>query len=92
MRSSDNDIRCLIGAYQPTMIAQHARQATARKLAWDLTMATLVGAKAGPIVGWLRKLRASWFRFVLMLALFSSILAARIFAGDQAATMWQPAV
>lgn len=52
-------------------------------------MPALIGATAELIMGWLRKLWASWFWFVLMMALFSSVLATRIFAGDQATTMWR---
>ena len=80
MLSSDNNIRYLIGYYQPAMIAQHASRATARKLAGDLFLATIIGATAGLIMWWLMKLWPSWFWFVLMMALFSFFFATRIFA------------
>ena len=80
MLCSDNNIRYLIGYYQPAMIAQHASRATARKLAVDLMMATLIGATAGLAMWWLMKLWPSWFWFVLMMALFSFLFATRIFA------------
>ncbi len=81
MLSSDNNIRYLIGYYQPAMIAQHASRATARKLAGDLFMATVIGATGGLIMWWLMKLWPSWFWFVLVMALFSLFYATRIF-GD----------
>ncbi len=80
MLGSDNAIRYLIGYYQPAMIAQHASRATARKLAGDLVMATVIGATAGLIMWWLMKLWPSWFWFVLMMGLFSFFFATRIFA------------
>ena len=79
MLSSDNNIRYLIGYYQPAMIAQHARRATARKLTVDLILATLIGATGGLIMWWLMKLWPSWFWFVLVMALFSLFFATRIF-------------
>ena len=79
MLSSDNNIRYLIGYYQPAMIAQHARRATALKLTVDLVMATLIGATGGLIMWWLIKLWPSWFWFVLVMALFSLFYATRIF-------------
>jgi len=80
MLSSDNNIRYLIGYYQPAMIAQHASRVTARKLAGDLFMATVIGASAGLVMWWLMKLWPSWFWFVLMMAFFSLFFATRIFA------------
>ena len=80
MLSSDNNIRYLIGYYQPAMIAQHASRATARKLVGDLFMATVIGAVAGLVMWWLMKLWPSWFWFVLMMAFFSLFFATRIFA------------
>jgi hypothetical protein len=80
MLSSDNNIRYLIGYYQPAMIAQHASRATARKLASDLFLSTLIGATAGVAMWWLMKLWPSWFWFVLMMSLFTSFFATRIFA------------
>ena len=80
MLSSDNNIRYLIGYYQPAMIAQHASRATARKLAGDLFLSTLIGATAGLAMWWLMKLWPSWFWFVLMMSLFSFFFATRIFA------------
>ncbi len=80
MLSSDNNIRYLIGYYQPAMIAQHASRATARKLAGDLFLATIIGATAGLVMWWLMKLWPSWFWFVLMMVLFSFFFATRIFA------------
>jgi hypothetical protein len=80
MLSSDNNIRYLIGYFQPAMIAQHASRATARKLASDLFLSTLIGATAGVAMWWLMKLWPSWFWFVLMMSLFSSFFATRIFA------------
>ena len=62
------------------MIAQHASRATARKLAGDLFMSTLIGATAGLAMWWLMKLWPSWFWFVLMMSLFSFLFATRIFA------------
>ena len=53
MLSSDNNIRYLIGYYQPAMISQHARRATALKLTVDLILATLIGATGGLIMWWL---------------------------------------
>ena len=41
MLSSDNNIRYLIGYYQPAVIAQQTSRATARKLVVDLYLATL---------------------------------------------------
>jgi Protein of unknown function (DUF2955) len=79
MLSSDNNIRYLIGYYQPAMIAQHASRATARKLAGDLFLATLIGATGGLIMWWLMKLWPSWPWFVLMMSLFSLLYATRIF-------------
>ncbi len=84
MLSSDNNIRYLIGYYQPAMIAQHASRATARKLASDLFLSTLIGATAGLAMWWLMKLWPSWFWFVLMMALFTSVFATRIFADGPA--------
>jgi hypothetical protein len=80
MLSSDNNIRYLIGYFQPAMIAQHSSRATARKLATDLFISTLIGATAGMALWWLMKLWPSWFWFVLMMALFTFIFATRIFA------------
>jgi hypothetical protein len=80
MLSSDNNIRYLIGYYQPAMVAQHASRATARKLVGDLMMATIIGASGGLVMWWLMKLWPSWFWFVLMMALFSFFFATRIFA------------
>ena len=80
MLSSDNNIRYLIGYYQPAMIAQHASRATARKLASDLFLSTLIGATAGLAMWWLMKLWPSWFWFVLMMSLFTLVFATRIFA------------
>ena len=62
------------------MIAQHESRATARKLAGDLFMSTLIGATAGLAMWWLMKLWPSWFWFVLMMSLFSFLFATRIFA------------
>ena len=81
MLSSENNIRYLIGYYQPAMIAQHASRATARKLTADLFLATLIGAAGGLAMWWLMKLWPSWFWFVLMMALFTLFYATRIF-GD----------
>jgi len=81
MLSSDNNIRYLIGYYQPAVIAQHASRPTARKLVVDLYLATIVGAIGGMIMWWLMKLWPSWFWFVLMMSLFSLYYATRIF-GD----------
>ena len=81
MLSSDNNIRYLIGYYQPAMIGQHARRATAWKLTVDLFAATLIGALGGLVMWWLMKLWPSWFWFVLMMALFTLFFATRIF-GD----------
>ena len=80
MLGSDNGIRYLIGYYQPAMIAQHASRVTARKLALDLFLSTIIGATAGLAMWWLMKLWPSWFWFVLMMALFSALFATRIFA------------
>jgi len=85
MLSSENNIRYLIGYYQPAMIAQHASRATARKLTADLFLATLIGAAGGLAMWWLMKLWPSWFWFVLMMALFTAIFATRIFADGPAA-------
>ena len=52
MLSSDNNIRYLIGYYQPAMIAQHAKRTTARKLTLDLILATLIGATGGLLMWW----------------------------------------
>ena len=79
MLSSDNNIRYLIGYYQPAMIAQHAQRANARKLTIDLIMATLIGSTGGLIMWWLMKLWPSWFWFVLVMAMFSLFFATRIF-------------
>jgi hypothetical protein len=84
MLSSDNNIRYLIGYYQPAMIAQHASRATARKLASDLFLSTLIGATAGLAMWWLMKLWPSWFWFVLMMSLFTFFFATRIFASGPA--------
>jgi hypothetical protein len=84
MLGSENNIRYLIGYYQPAMIAQHASRGKARKLASDLFISTLVGATAGLVMWWLMKLWPSWFWFVLMMALFTSIFATRIFADGPA--------
>jgi hypothetical protein len=84
MLSSDNGIRYLIGYFQPAMIAQHASRATARKLASDLFISTLIGATAGLVMWWLMKLWPSWFWFVLMMALFTSFFATKIFASGPA--------
>jgi len=80
MLGSANNIRYLIGYYQPAMIAQHASRTTSRKLAGDLMMATLIGASGGLLMWWLMKLWPSWLWFVLMMALFTSVFATRIFA------------
>lgn len=80
MLSSDNNIRYLIGYYQPAMIAQHASRATARKLASDLFLSTLIGATAGLVMWWLMKLWPSWIWFVLMMSLFTIFFATCIFA------------
>ena len=85
MLSSDNNIRYLIGYYQPAMIAQHARRANALKLTVDLIMATLIGATGGLIMWWLVKLWPSWFWFVLVMALFSLFFATRIFGNGPGA-------
>ena len=82
MLSSDNNIRYLIGYYQTAMIAQHASRATARKLAGDLFMATVIGGTGGAIMWWLLKLWPSWFWFVLVMALFSLVYATRIFTAS----------
>ncbi len=79
MLSSDNNIRYLIGYYQPAMIAQHARRAVSRKLAGDLFMATIIGTTGGLIMWWLMKLWPSWFWFVLLMSLFTLFYATRIF-------------
>ncbi len=79
MLSSDNNIRYLIGYYQPAMIAQHARRAVAGKLAGDLFMATLIGATGGLILWWLMKLWPYWVWFVLLMSLFTQLYATRIF-------------
>ena len=84
MLGSANNIRYLIGYYQPAMVAQHASRATSRKLAGDLMMATLIGASGGLLMWWLMKLWPSWFWFVLMMALFTAFFATRIFAGGPA--------
>jgi len=84
MLGSDNNIRYLIGYFQPAMIAQHANRATARKLASDLFLSTLIGASAGLVMWWLMKLWPSWFWFVLMMALFTSFFAMKIFADGPA--------
>jgi len=84
MLGSANNIRYLIGYYQPAMIAQHASRATSRKLAGDLTMATLIGATGGLLMWWLMKLWPSWFWFVLMMALFTAFFATCIFADGPA--------
>jgi len=81
MLSSDNNIRYLIGYYQPAVIAQHASRATARKLTGDLFLATVIGASGGLAMWWLMKLWPSWFWFVLVMALFTFLYATRIF-GD----------
>ena len=85
MLSSDNNIRYLIGYYQPAMIAQHAQRANARKLTIDLIMATLIGATGGLIMWWLMKLWPSWFWFVLVMAMFSLFFATRIFGNGPGA-------
>jgi hypothetical protein len=79
MLSSDNNIRYLIGYYQPAMIAQHASRATARKVTVDLFLATILGATGGLIMWWLMKLWPSWFWFMLLMSLFSLFYATRIF-------------
>jgi hypothetical protein len=84
MLGSDNNIRYLIGYYQPAMIAQHASRATSRKLASDLFISTLIGATAGLVMWWLMKLWPSWLWFALMMALFTSIFATRIFTDGPA--------
>ena len=84
MLSSDNNIRYLIGYYQPAMIAQHASRVKARQLAGDLFISTLIGASAGLVMWWLMKLWPSWIWFVLMMALFTSMFATRIFADGPA--------
>jgi hypothetical protein len=81
MLSSDNNIRYLIGYYQPAVIAQHASRPRARKLIVDLYLATIIGAIGGVIMWWLMKLWPSWFWFVLMMSLCSLVYATRIF-GD----------
>jgi len=87
MLGSANNIRHLIGYYQPAMIAQHASRATERKLAGDLMMATLIGASGGLLMWWLMKLWTSWLWFVLMMALFTPVFATRIFADGPAPLM-----
>ena len=84
MLGSANNIRYLIGYYQPAMIAQHASRATSRKLAGDLMMTTLIGASSGLLMWWLMKLWPSWFWFVLLMALFTAFFATRIFADGPA--------
>jgi uncharacterized membrane protein YccC len=79
MLSSDNNIRYLIGYYQAAIIAQHASRATARALALDLFLATLYGCVAGLILWWLMKLWPSLLWFTLLMALLSSLFAARVF-------------
>ena len=80
MLGSDNNIRYLIGYYQVAMIAQHANRATARALAIDLLLATVIGSTAGLFLWWIMKLWPSLFWFTLMMALFSFVFATRIFS------------
>ncbi len=80
MLGSDNNIRYLIGYFQPAMVAQHASRATSRKLAIDLFLSTLIGATAGVVMWWLMKLWPSWLWFVLVMAMITSVFAMRIFA------------
>ena len=71
MLSSDNNIRYLIGYYQPAMIAQHARRATARQADRRPAHRHAHRRHGGLIMWWIVKLWPSWFWFVLMMALFS---------------------
>lgn len=79
MLSSDNNIRYLIGYYQAAIIAQHACRATARSLALDLFLATVLGCAASVLLWWLMKLWPSLLWFTLLMALFSFLFAARVF-------------
>ena len=82
MLGSDNSIRYLIGYYQAAMIAQHPGRATAKALALDLLLATLIGSTAGLALWWIVKLWPSLFWFTLMMGLFSFYFATRIFKND----------
>ena len=80
MLGSDNNIRYLIGYYQAAMIGQHANRETARALAIDLLLATIIGSTAGLVLWWIMKLWPSLFWFTLMMALFSFVFATRVFS------------
>lgn len=60
------------------MIAQHTSRLTARKLAGDPIISTLIGATADVVMWWLMKRWPWWIGFVLPMALFSFFFATRI--------------
>jgi hypothetical protein len=80
MFSSENAIRYLIGYYQAAMIGQHSSRATAKALAIDLMLATVIGSTAGLVLWWTMKLWPSLLWFILTMALVSVFFATRVFS------------
>lgn len=79
MLGSENNIRYLIGNYQPAVIAQHPARSTSKALAIDLMLATVYGSTAALAWWWVAKLWPSLLWPVLLMALVSFIFPPRIF-------------